>query len=278
MLLGMGDAIPADKSRLDAVAEWITSPKNPGFARTQANRIWFNLMGRGLVDPVDDFRATNPATHPKLLDLLAGEFVAHSYDVRHMIRLIMNSQVYALSSDPNDTNADDELNYSHVVPRRLSAEQLLDAAHQVMQVPAEFTGYDKGIRAVQLSGVRIPRKQQPTAADKFLMTFGKPPRLLVCECERSNETSLGQAFQLISGPEMARMLTDPDNRIGKMMADNKSDGRIIEELYLAALGRPPTSEESGALSDHVSRAESRRAGLEDAAWALLNAKEFVLRK
>jgi hypothetical protein len=278
MLLGMAEPIPSDKSRLDAVAEWITSPKNPGFARTQVNRIWFNLMGRGLVDPVDDFRATNPATHPKLLALLADEFIAHGYDVRHIIRLIMNSRVYSLSSQPNDTNADDELNYSHVVPRRLTAEQLLDAAHQVMQTPAQFTGYDKGIRAGQLSGVHIPRKEVPTAADKFLITFGKPPRLLVSECERSNETSLGQAFQLISGPEMAKMLSDPDNRIGKMIAVGKSDGQIIEELYLAALSRPPTAEESQALCEHVSHAASRRDGLEDAAWALLNAKEFVLRK
>jgi hypothetical protein len=274
----MADPVPADQSRLDAVADWITSPKNPGFARTQVNRIWFNLMGRGLVDPVDDFRATNPATHPELLERLAAEFAAHGYDVRHIIRLIMNSRTYALSSDPNDTNADDDLNYSHEVPRRLTAEQLLDAAHQVMQTPEEFTGYDEGIRAGQLPGVHIPRKQRPTAADQFLVTFGKPPRLLVCECERSNETSLGQAFQLISGPEMARMLSAPDNRIGRMMAAGKSDEQIIEELYLAALSRLPTAKESQAMCEHVTRAASRRDGLEDVAWALLNAKEFVLRK
>lgn len=278
MLLGVYEPVPKDKSRLDAVAAWITSPKNPGFARTQVNRIWFNLMGRGLVDPVDDFRATNPATHPKLLDLLAGEFVSHGYDARYIIRLIMNSRAYALSSEPNDTNRDDELNYSHVIPRRLTAEQMLDAAHQVMQVPAEFNGYTTGTRAGQLSGVRIPRKETPTLADKFLVTFGKPPRLLVSECERSSETSLGQAFQLISGPEIAGMLSNPDNRIGQMIAAKKADGQIIEELYLAALGRPPTAAEAQALVDHVSHAASRRAGLEDVAWALLNAKEFVLRK
>jgi hypothetical protein len=278
MLLGVADPVPADQSRLEALAQWITSPKNPGFARTQVNRIWFNLMGRGLVDPVDDFRATNPATHPKLLDLLADEFVSHGYDARYIIRLIMNSRTYGLSSEPNETNADDDSNYSHVIPRRLTAEQLLDSAHRVMQTPAEFNGYAQGTRAGQLSGVRVPRGETPTLADQFLVTFGKPPRLLVSECERSNETSLGQAFQLISGPEMARMLSSPDNRIGRMTAAGESDARIIEELYLAALSRKPTEEEAGALRDHVSRAPSRRDGLEDAAWALLNAKEFVLRK
>jgi hypothetical protein len=278
MLLGTGATITDDQDRLDALAEWIADGSNPFFAKAQVNRIWFNLMGRGLVDPVDDFRATNPATHPKLLDLLAAEFVAHGYDARHIIRLIMSSRTYGLSSEPNDTNGDDELDYSHVVPRRLTAEQLLDAAHQVMQTPAEFTGYANGIRAGQLSGVRIPRKEVPTAADKFLVTFGKPPRLLVSECERSNETSLGQAFQLISGPELAKMLSNPDNCIGQMITARNSDGQIIEELYLAALSRPPTAEESTSLCDHVTHASSRREGLEDVAWALLNAKEFVLRK
>jgi hypothetical protein len=271
--------ISGDQDRLDVLAQWITSPSNPFFARMQVNRIWFNLMGRGIVDPVDDFRATNPPSHPELLDALAKDFVDHHYDVRYMIRLIMASRAYALSSQPNDTNADDEINYSHVIPRRLTAEQLLDAEHDVMGVPAQFAGYDKPMRAIEIPGVRVsPRVARPTQADQFLVTFGKPPRLLVCECERSSETTLGQAFQLISGPETSKMLTTKDNRLGKLIEAGESDEQIIEELYWAALTRPPTDVESKALVDHVKHSRDRRAGLEDVAWALLNAKEFVLRK
>ena len=279
ILLGMSQPLSAEKSRLDALGDWIAAPANRAFARTQVNRIWFNLMGRGLVDPVDDFRATNPASHPRLLDELAAEFVAHHDDARFIIRLIMQSRAYGLSSDPNGTNESDETNYSHVVPRRLSAEQLLDAAHEVMDVPAEFAGYEKGTRAQQIAGVRrATHDEHPTQADQFLVTFGKPARVLVCECERSSETSLGQAFQLISGPEIATLLRAGDNRIGKLLAAGKSDEQIVEALYVAALCRPPGAGESKALCEHVKQSADRRAGLEDVAWALLNAKEFVLRK
>ena len=279
-LLGLAAAEGPGQDRLDAVAQWITSPTNPFFARTQVNRIWFNLMGRGIVDPIDDFRATNPPSHPDLLDALARDFVAHGYDVRYMIRLIMASRVYALSAEPNASNADDETNYSHVVARRLSAEQLLDAEHDVMQVPAEFAGYPVGVRASQMSGVRAvsPRQGRPTQADQFLTTFGKPPRLLVCECERSGDTTLGQAFQLISGPETARVLDAPENRLTRLIAAGRSDAQVIDDLYWAALTRPPSPEELKGLTEHVRSSKDRRAGLEDVAWALLNSKEFVLRK
>lgn len=279
-LLGAG-VVPEGQDRLDAVAQWITSPKNPFFARMQVNRIWFNLMGRGIVDPVDDFRATNPPSHPELLDALARDFIAHGYDARYIIRLIMASKVYALSSTPNDTNSDDEVNYSHVIPRRLTAEQLLDAEHDVMAVPAHFAGYDQPIRAIDIPGVRAvtPRTGgRPTVCDQFLVTFGKPPRLLVTESERSSETTLGQAFQLISGPDTTQMLSARDNRLGKLLSEGKSTHEIITELYWAALTRAPSDVELKALSEHVRNSATRRAGLEDVAWALLNAKEFVLRK
>lgn len=279
-LLG-ADVVPDGQDRLDAVAQWITSAKNPYFARMQVNRIWFNLMGRGIVDPVDDFRATNPPSHPELLDKLAQDFVAHHYDARYIIRLIMASKIYALSSTPSDTNADDEVNDSHVVPRRLTAEQLLDAEHDVMGVPARFAGYDQPIRAIDIPGVRAVNRRsggKPTVCDQFLVTFGKPPRLLVTESERSSETTLGQAFQLISGPDITQMLSARDNRLGKLLADGKSTDQIITELYWAALTRAPSDGELQALGIHVRNSPSRRTGLEDVAWALLNAKEFVLRK
>jgi hypothetical protein len=267
------------QDRLDAVAAWVTSPANPFFARAQVNRIWYHLMGRGLVDPIDDFRPTNPPSHPELLDLLAKDFTAHGYDVRYMIRLIMRSQAYALSPEPNETNADDEINYSHVIPRRLTAEQLLDAQHQVAEVPAEFAGYPKGMRAAQVPGVKVTHKRDPVSkADQFLLTFGKPPRTLVCECERSGDTTLGQTFQLISGPEIAQVIADPSNRLARLLKEGRSNEQIIEELYLAALTRPPTSEELGTFAEYVKNSQDRRKGLEDVTWAMFNAKEFVLRR
>jgi hypothetical protein len=280
-LLGTAAPVADDQSRLDALAAWVTSPQNPFFAKAQVNRIWYHLMGRGLVDPIDDFRPTNPASHPALLDALAKDFVAHHYDVRYVIRLVMSSKAYALSSVPNATNADDEVNYSHAVPRRLTAEQLLDAQHQVAGVPAEFAGYPKGLRAGQVPGVRMPRSSRgsrPSQADMFLVTFGKPARQLVCECERSTDTTLGQTFQLISGPEIAQLLSSSQNTITRMVKDGMSPESAVDELYWSALTRPPTDDERRVMVGHVRGATDVRKGLEDVAWALLNAKEFVLRR
>jgi hypothetical protein len=276
MLLGTGTTIADDQEdRLDALAQWMTADTNPFFARAQVNRIWFNLMGRGLVDPVDDFRATNPPSHPELLDALTVDFVKSGYDVRHMIRLIMSSQAYALSSTPNESNAEDEIDYSHNIPRRLAAEQMLDCQYEVSGMTASFTGYPKGMRAEQIPGAQPSRK--PSAAEVFLTTFGKPPRELACECERSSDTTLGQTFQLISGREIGRMIAGSDNRIGKMVGEGKSDEQIIGDLYWTALTRAASDTEMKAMVAHVVAAKDRRAGLEDVLWALLNAKEFVLR-
>jgi hypothetical protein len=280
-LLGTTDtAFPDDQSRLDHLAKWLTSPENPLFAKSQANRIWFNLMGRGIVDPIDDFRPTNPPSHPALLDALAKDFVEHKFDVRYMIRLIVNSQAYQLSSQPNDTNLDDEINYSHVLPRRLSAEQLLDAQHQVAGVPTNFNGYPEGIRAAQVPGIVQERRRGPknSAADRFLTIFGRPQRLLTCECERSGETTLNQAFQLISGPEILQLLSNPENRLTTLISSNRPAEQMIEELYWSALSRPPNSIELADTVKYLSENKDRRKALEDIAWALMNAKEFVLRK
>jgi hypothetical protein len=280
-LLGTSDSeFPDDQGRLDHLAAWLTSPDNPLFAKSQANRIWFNLMGRGIVDPIDDFRATNPPSHPALLDVLAKDFVDHHFDVRYMIRLIMNSQAYGLSSEPNDSNLDDEINYSHVLPRRLGAEQLLDATHQVIGVPAAFNGYPEGIRASQVPGVQSERRRGPknSAADRFLTIFGRPQRLLTCECERSGETTLNQAFQLISGPEISELLRNPSNRLTSLLASNQTADQLITSLYWTALSRSPTSIELSESVKCLSETRDKRQALEDITWALLNAKEFVLRK
>jgi len=265
---------------LDALADWVTSPNNPFFARAQVNRVWFHLMGRGIVDPIDDFRATNPPSHPTLLDSLAADFVKHKFDLRYVIRLIMNSRAYQLSAMPNDSNRDDDLNFSRAYVRRLTAEQLLDCQSAVTGVPVKFNGYPPGLRAAQLPGALPERKrdQKMSEVDHFLETFGKPPRLLTCECERSGDTTMGQAFQMISGPAINDLLAAPDNRLAQLLKGDKSNQEIIEELYWTALTRPPTEKESNRATALLDQSQDKRRALEDVTWALLNAKEFVLRK
>jgi hypothetical protein len=262
------------------LAAWLTSPTNTFFARAQVNRIWFHLMGRGIVDPIDDFRPTNPASHPALLDVLAADFVKHRFDLRHTIRLIMNSRVYQLSSEPNDTNVDDEMNFSHVSIRRLTAEQLLDCQHEVLEINPRLRGYPAGTRASQLAGAHTEKRRGEKIgnADLFLELFGKPQRLLTCECERSMDTTMSQAFQLISGPSVNELLSAPDNRIGRLLAANRPNPDVVDELYWTALTRPPTPIERGRSMAMLDAANDRRSALEDLAWGLLNSKEFVLRQ
>ncbi len=272
-------ALDADRDRLEELAEWITAAENPFFARAQANRIWFHLLGRGIVEPIDDFRSTNPATNPALLEALAADLVAHRFDLRRLVRTIMSSRTYQLSAIPNDTNRDDERNFSHALIRRLSAEQLLDALSQATESPLHFAGYPVGLRAGQLPGVQAMRFRHNGAAraDQFLVLFGKPPRLLTCECERSTESTLSQTFQLVSGPTINELLTRRDNRLGRLLASNRPNAELIDELYLAALSRPPAGEESRRVLAYLDQSADRRAALEDVLWGLVNAKEFLLR-
>ena len=266
--------------RLQALADWVAAPDNPFFARAQANRIWFHLMGRGIVEPIDDFRASNPPANERLLEGLTQDFAAHGYRLRHTIRTIMDSRTYQSASHPTESNRDDEANFSHNLVRPLQAEQLLDAMAQVTEVPVKFAGYPLGMRAGQLPAMHVarPPDEAPGAGEQFLKLYGKPERLLTCECERSADTTLGQAFQLLSGDLINRMVSDPNNRLGRLLAVGKTDPEIIEELYLAALGRfPRETETSGAIA-LIQQARDRRAALEDVLWALLNAKEFLFRQ
>jgi len=271
----MSDTPASDE--LETLAAWITSPTNRVFARVQANRIWSQLMGRGLVDPVDDFRATNPSTHPALLDALASDFVKHGYDVRHLIRRIMASRAYQFESLPNDTNGDDVLNHSHAVLRRLGAEVLLDAQYRVAGVPFEAPGWPAGFTAVSLPGGAQIREHRKTDADRFLDAFGKPPRVLTCECERTDATTLSQTLQLISGPMVSRLLSAKENRMARMAASGRPPAELVAELYWTALTRGPSTAELDR-SVALLAAGDLRPGLEDVAWSLTNSKEFVLRR
>jgi len=266
------------EDELQAAARWLTSGANPLFAKAQANRIWYYLMGRGLVDPVDDFRLTNPASHPELLDLLSRDLVASGFDMRHLIRTIMLSRTYQLDSVPTDTNTDDTINYSHNQPRRLSAEQLFDSLNQALDVVPDLSGVPAGWRASQKPGPIHARKIGQESPEAFLAQFGKPPRQLSCECERAATTSLSQTFQLISGPVVTRAISDRRNILRKLAGGDLPMGQMVDELVWRTLGRAPSAVERQHMSDMLRSSQDRLGALEDIAWSLANAKEFVLRQ
>jgi hypothetical protein len=278
-LLGKTETLPIDANRLTALGEWLTSAEHPLFARVQANRIWFHLMGRGIVDPIDDFRATNPPVNPALLDALTADFVKSGFDLRHIIRTIGASRAYQLDSLPNETNADDEINFARNLPRRLGAEQLLDSVHLAMGSTTTFEGYDRPMRAAQIPGVQaLYRPKKPTTGDTFIHLFGKPPRLTNSDTERTSETSLAQVFELTSGRTLNELLTKTGNSLGTLLESKKSDTELIDSLYWSILTRAPDNEERTATADYLGKSENRREALEDITWSLLNAKEFLLRR
>jgi Protein of unknown function (DUF1553)/Protein of unknown function (DUF1549) len=266
---GAVPVIPADKDRREVLADWIVSPENPFFAKSTANRIWFHLCGKGIVDPVDDFRDSNPSANDELLDALAKDFIDSKYNIKHLIKVIMTSRTYQLSAQANDFNKDDNKYFSHAVTKLLTAEQLLDAICFTTEMPEKFTGMPLGTRAVQLP--------DGDANHPFLKTFGQPARELACECEREGDSNLAQALQLINGPTVNEKLRNSNNRIGKLLAKKLSDEEMVTELYLATLSRLPTDKEKHLVLEHVSRFSDKRKAWEDVHWAFLNTKEFLFR-
>src|SRR5581483_7421746 len=211
----------------------------------------------------------NPSANDALLDALTKDFVDHQFDVRHLIRTVMNSRTYQLSAQTNDFNKDDAKYFSHAVTRSLTAEQLLDAICVATGVPEKFPGLPLGTRATQLPDGEINHP--------FLKTFGQPGRELACECEREGDSNLAQALQLINGPTINEKLRKPDNRLGKLLDRKLSDAQILNELYLAVLTRTPEPAEVQTNLEYVAKAKDRRKAWEDVLWALINAKEFLFR-
>jgi hypothetical protein len=268
----LGGAVPdlaPDADRRQVLADWLTSGTNPFFAKSVANRIWYHLLGKGIVDPVDDFRDSNPSANDELLDALAKDFVAHHFDVKYLLRVILNSRTYQLSAQTNPYNANDNKYFSHAVTKLLTAEQLLDAICTATEVPEKFPGLPFGTRAVQLPDGDI--------AHPFLKTFGQPARELACECERESDSNLAQALQLINGPTINDKVRNPNNRIGRLLREKTSEIEMLNELYLATLSRLPDPENAKAALEHIARAPDKRKAWEDIQWALLNAKEFLFR-
>jgi hypothetical protein len=262
-------SIPPGKDRRAALADWITSPENPFFARSVVNRIWFHVMGRGIVDPVDDFRDSNPSANDELLNALAKDFVDHHFDMKHTIRVILNSRTYQLSAQSNEFNKDDNKYFSHAVTKLLTAEQLLDAICVATGVPEKFAGLPPGTRATQLPDGEVNHI--------FLKTFGQPARELACECEREGDSNLAQALQLINGPTINDKVRSPANHVGKLLGGNLPDREVVTQLYLATLSRPPADGEVKASLEHVAKAADKRKAWEDVQWALVNSKEFLFR-
>ncbi len=291
--LGDTKGLEPQQDPLTGLAAWLTDPHNDRFAQMLANRTWQQVMGRGIVDPIDDFRATNPPSNPALLNAIANHLVNGTSDatssasqnddrfnLRELLRVILNSRTYQLSSSVNETNRDDETNFSHAFVRRHSAEQLLDATSQVLGVPLDFAGYPTGRRAAQLPGVPSNRERNnaQSEADRFLKLFGKPPRLQSCDCERSDETTLGQTFQLVSGSLINRMLTTNGNSLDSLATSQRTPSEIVTELYWMAISRSPNHDELSATVQFLEKSKDRRQAIEDIAWGLFNSNEFLLRR
>jgi hypothetical protein len=263
----MPAANPAGDRRL-ALADWMTKPDNPYFARNLSNRVWAWLLGRGLVEPVDDVRATNPPTNPELLDALAKFVVENRYDVRKLIVLITASRVYQTSATPNATNEKDERNFSRAYFKRPDAEVLLDMVCQALGVPEKFQGSPGITRAVQLWDSK-------TRSD-FLKLFGRPSRVSACECERTREPSVSQVLNLLNSPDIQAKLTHEGGTVARLVRTQKDDAKLVDELYLTFFARTPTADERDIGRKHLKKyANNRRAAAEDLAWALLNSTEFL---
>ena len=261
-----------DATRREELAAWLTSPNNPYFARGYVNRLWGYLFGVGIIEPLDDVRAGNPATNPELLDYLTNEFVSNGFSARHVMALICKSRTYQLSVSTNDFNVDDKVNYSHALARRLPAEALLDAVNRVTGSVSHFPGVAPGTRAAALADAGAD------PAGGFLSTFGRPARESACECERSDGLQLGPIMALVSGPTLADAIADPANELTKLVARERDDSKLVEELFLRVLNRPATTEEIatclaefGAVeADHLRLAEA--LGRKEAEFALARPK------
>ncbi|MGE5192159.1 MAG: DUF1549 domain-containing protein [Deltaproteobacteria bacterium] len=265
-------APPADLTRVSdrriALADWMTASDNPFFATAISNRLWAHYFGRGLVEPIDDLRATNPATNEPLLAALAAHIREVKFDLKAFTRTLLTSRAYQLESQGNEANAGDEQNFSHAAHKALPAEVLLDALCEVTGVPEKFNGWPEGYRAIQIWDNRMP--------SYFFRIFGRPVRSSVCECERSNEPSISQALHLMNSHEVMEKIRARTGRARQLADSGMEPAAIIDELYLAALARHPRDDERGLLLNAFAREEGgRRAAVEDVLWTLLNTKEFL---
>jgi hypothetical protein len=231
------------------------------------NRVWRHFLGVGLVEPVDDLRATNPPSNPELWKALNRDFVTHHYDLKHLIRIILNSRTYQQSAATKPGNEADGRFYSHYYARRLPAEVMLDAISQCTGTSDDFPGYPKGVRAMQLP--------DPGLKSYFLSLFGRSERVTACACERNGEVTMPQLLHLQNGTDIAEKIRSPGGRLTKLLKETKDDSQVLEELFLSTFCRLPTEEERAKVKGWLARGDSREEVFRDLLWALLNSKVFA---
>ncbi len=267
---GLGAAVadlPPHADRCRTLAAWATRPENPFFTRVIVNRLWAHYMGRGLVEPLDDLRTTNPASNERLMNALTDHLIALHYDLKAFTQTLLDSYVYQLSSQVNDSNRLDLQNYSHAAWKAVPAEVLLDMISQATGVPEEFNGWPRGIRAIQIWDNRLPSHS--------LEVFGRPTGRSGCACERGAEPTMAQALHLMNSPTAVRKVQHRDGRAARLAASNLGTDELVDELYLAALSRFPTDGERPLMRQALARPADRREAAEDILWTLLNLREFV---
>jgi Protein of unknown function (DUF1549)/Protein of unknown function (DUF1553) len=259
--------VPADQRRRDALADWLTSKDNPFFAKAIANRIWSYFFGKGIIDPVDDIRASNPATNPALLEALTKDVLDHNFDLQELMRTIANSRAYQASFITNEWNQNDRDNFSHAMPRRLTAEELMDAVSSAAGALPHFPEVPEDTKAGQLVDPHVGQ-------EGFLDVFGRPPRESSCECERRSDFSLPQALNLVNGKTISDAVADSKGRVAKLVLSGKGDAAIVDDLYLASLSRLPDGAESERGVKYLAGG-SKTSRAQDLLWALLNSKGFL---
>jgi hypothetical protein len=264
MALEKGDGV---RDRRIALADWMLGPARKWTARALVNRVWGKLLGRGIVEPVDDFRFSNPPVNEPLLDALAEDFIAHGYDFKRLVSTILHSRTYQASSRPNATNASDQTYFSRATLRRLTAEQLLDGLSQVTGIEEEFQGLPAGLRAAQVPTVRN--------GSYFLKTFGRPPRKSVCTCERAQTPTLPQILHFMNGTTMMQRLRAEGGTLDRLLKAKLDDDRLIEEFYLHVLSRSPEPAERARARSYLTEGDDRAQAAEDLFWALLNSRQFL---
>jgi hypothetical protein len=264
----LGGDVPdvSGKDRRVVLAKWLASPRNPWFASSFANRVWAHFMGIGIVEPIDDFRVSNPASNPELLEALGKHFTETKYDLKALVRDICNSRTYQRATQRNESNASDDRNFAHSLVRRIKAENLLDTISGVTETKDKFQGLPLGARAVQIADGQ--------SSTYFLTTFGRAARETPCSCEVKMEPTLSQALHLLNGDTVNAKITQ-GGVLTRLMKAKKTPEEQITELYLRCLSRKPTPEELAKLVPTLGGEKERAQGLDDLFWALLNCREFL---
>ncbi|MFN4258244.1 MAG: DUF1549 domain-containing protein [Gemmataceae bacterium] len=269
--------VTGDQDARAVLADWMTRKDNPFFARATVNRLWSHLFGRGIIDPVDDIRSSNPPVNAPLLDALAKDFVDQDYDVRHLLRTMLNSRTYQLSTRTNPSNAEDLTNFSHALPRRLSAEQLFDTVSHATGIRENFRARygSQGSVALPAGGVRAGQLPDRAMTAEMLELFGRPRGESTCACERTDEASMTQALHLINGKSLATRIAANNGRAAQLARAQLTDEQLIEEVYLSVLCRLPRSQEMELMRQHFAANSDRAQATQDLMWVLLNTRELL---